>query len=146
MTRLRNFTLMAFVAAACVAGIDTGALAADAGQPQYFELRVYSTKSDQQQRLVSDYWQNAAVPAYNRMGIQPIGVFTELEDSPTNKIYVLIPCDSLEVFGAIPGRLAADAAYQAAASSYMALPKSSPAYERIESSLNVAFDSMKKLA
>ncbi len=28
----------------------------------------------------------------------------------------------------------------------MALPKSSPAYERIESSLNVAFDSMKKLA
>jgi hypothetical protein len=137
---------MAFVAAACLIGIDTGALAADAGQPQYFELRVYSTKSDQQQKLVSDYWQNAAVPAYNRMGIQPIGVFTELEDSPTNKIYVLIPCDSLEVFGAIPGRLAADAAYEAAASSYMALPKSSPAYERIESSLNVAFESMKKLA
>jgi hypothetical protein len=80
------------------------------------------------------------------MGIQPIGVFTELQDSPTNKVYVLIPCDSLEIFEAIPARLAADADYQAAAAAYMALPKSNPAYERNESSLNVAFESMKKLA
>ena len=122
------------------------ALAADSGQPQYYELRTYTTKSAQQQKLVSDYWQNAAVPAYNRMGIAPVGVFTELEDSPTNRIYVLIPCDSLEVFAAIPSRLAADAAYQAAAAEFMALPASNLPYERIESSLNVAFDTMKKLA
>jgi hypothetical protein len=122
------------------------AVAADAGQAQYYELRVYTTKSEQQQKLVSDYWQNAAVPAYNRMGIQPVGVFTELQDSPTNKVYVLIPCDSLEVFAAVPARLAGDSAYQAAAAEYMAQPKSSPAFERIESSLNLAFDSMKKLA
>jgi hypothetical protein len=80
------------------------------------------------------------------MGIQPVGVFTELQDSPTNKVYVLIPCDSLDAFAAIPARLAADATYQAAAASFMAQPKSNPAYERIDSSLNVAFDSMKKLA
>jgi hypothetical protein len=129
-----------------LAAIPSGAFAADSGQPQYYELRVYTTKSEQQQKLVSDYWQNAAVPAYNRTGIQPIGVFTELEDSPTNKIYVLIPFDSLDAFAAIPSKLAADTAYQAAAAAYMALPKSSPAYERIESSLNIAFDSMKKLA
>ena len=122
---------------------DSGPMASHA---QYYELRVYTTKSEQQQKLVSDYWQNAAVPAYNRMGIKPIGVFTELQDSPTNSIYVLIPCDSLEVFTAIPARLAADAVYQAAAAEYMALPKSNPAYERIESSLNVAFEGMKKLA
>jgi hypothetical protein len=131
---------------ATLAGIPALAFAADSGSPQYYELRVYSTKSDQQQKLVSDYWQNAAVPAYNRMGIQPVGVFTELLDSPANRVYVLIPCDSLEVFAAIPSRLASDAIYQTAAAEYMAAPKSSPAYERIESSLNVAFDSMKKLA
>jgi len=141
-----SFTLAALAGAVSLAGIPVRALAADSGPAQYYELRIYTTKSEQQQKLVSDYWQNAAVPAYNRMGIQPVGVFTELEDSPTNKIYVLIPCDSLDVFAAIPARLAADAAYQAAAASYMAQPKSSPAYERIESSLNVAFDSMKKLA
>ena len=141
-------TLMqaALVGAALITGMPDRTFAADSGQPQYYELRVYSTKSEQQQKLVSDYWQNAAMPAYNRMGIQPVGVFTESQDSPTNKVYVLIPCDSLEVFAAIPGRLASDAAYQAAAADFLALPKSSPAYERIESSLNVAFTGSNRLA
>jgi len=144
---LRTFASLTFaVLAGAVCWNPDRALAADSGQPQYYELRIYTTKSAQQQKLVSDYWQNAAVPAYNRMGIQPVGVFTELEDSPTNRIYVLIPCDSLEVFAAIPARLAADAAYQAAAAEFMALPASSLPYERIESSLNMAFDTMKKLA
>lgn len=139
-------TLTCAALAGAVAWIPGRVSAADSGQPQYYELRIYSTKSEQQQKLVSDYWQNAGVPAYNRMGIQPVGVFTELQDSPTNRIYVLIPCDSLEVFAAIPARLAADAAYQAAAAQFMAMPKTNSAYERIESSLNVAFDTMKKLA
>jgi hypothetical protein len=119
---------------------------ADSGQPQYYELRVYTTKSERQQELVNNYWQTAAVAAYNRIGIQPIGVFTEAQDSPSNKVYVLIPCDSLEVFASIPAKLASDTAYQAAAAEFMAVPKSNPAYERFESSLLVAFDGMKKLA
>jgi len=122
------------------------ARAADSAQAQYYELRVYTTKSEQQQKLVSDYWQNAGVAAYNRMGVTPIGVFTELEDSPTNHVYVLIPFESLEAFSAVRARLAADTAYQAAAADYLNLTKSSASYERIESSLNIAFDSMKKLA
>ena len=114
-----NFLTLATLTIAALAGTMTcipgAAYAADSSQPQYYELRVYTTKSEQQQKLVSDYWQNAAVPAYNRMGIQPVGIFTELQDSPANHVFVLIPCDSLEVFAAIPARLAADAAYQAAA-------------------------------
>jgi hypothetical protein len=103
---LPTFATPAFAAlAAALSWIPAPASAADSAQPQYYELRIYSTKSEQQQKLVGDYWQNAAVPAYNRMGIQPVGVFTELQDSPTNRIYVLIPCDSLEVFAAIPARL-----------------------------------------
>jgi hypothetical protein len=140
-----TLTCAALAGAVALVGISTRASAEGSGR-QYYELRVYSTKSEQQQKLVSDYWQNAAVPAYNRMGIQPVGVFTEAQDSPTNKIYVLIPCDSLEIFAAIPARLAADATYQAASADYMNQPKSSPAFERIESSLNLAFEGMKKLA
>jgi hypothetical protein len=143
----RTFTAIALVALAFLGPIPSPALAAaDSGQPQYYELRVYSTKSEEQQRLVSDYWKKAATPAYNRIGIQPIGVFTELQDSPTNKVYVLIPYDSLEIFAGVPAQLASDTNYQAAAAGYMGRPKSNPACERIESSLNVAFDSMKKLA
>ncbi len=115
-----RFTLVVVAATISLGGMPDRALAADSGQAQYYELRVYSTKSEEQQKLVSDYWQNAAVPAYNRMGLQPVGVFTELEASPTNKIYVLIPFDSLDVVAAIPAKLAADAAYQAASADYMA--------------------------
>ena len=112
---------------------------------QYYELRTYTTKSEQQQKLVNDYWQNAAVPAYNRLGIQPIGVFTELEDSPTNKIYVLIPFDSADGFVEVPAKLAADTAYQKASETFMAVPKNDPAYVRYDSSLLAAMDGMKKL-
>lgn len=119
--------------------------AQDSGQAQYYELRVYTTKSEQQQKLVSDYWQNAAVPAYNRLGIQTIGVFTELEDSPTNKIYVLIPYDSADAIATIPSRLASDADYQKAGADYLNVPKSDPAYVRFQSSLLIAMDGMKRL-
>jgi len=144
----RSVVQTAVSAAALVAtlGNTAPANAADTDKPQYYELRVYSTKSEKQQKLISDYWQNAAVPAFNRMGIQPIGVFTELEDSPTNKIYVLIPYDSLNTFAAIPAKLADDMVYQAAGAEYLAATKADPAFERIESSLHVAFEGMKKLA
>jgi hypothetical protein len=113
---------------------------------QFYELRVYTTQSESQQKRINDYWQNAAVPAYNRIGIQPVGVFTELQDSATNKVYVLIPCDSPEIFAAIPARLGSDMAYQRAAAEFLAAPKSNPAYDHLESSLLAAFDGMRQLA
>jgi hypothetical protein len=122
------------------------AVADDSDKPQYYELRIYTTKSQAQQLLVNDYWQNAAIPAYNRLGIQPVGVFTELADSETNKIYVLIPCDSLATFDSIPAKLGADDTYQRAAAAFLSAPKSNPAYERFSSSLLVAFNGMKHLA
>jgi hypothetical protein len=122
------------------------AIAADSGLRQYYELRVYATQSADQQKKVSDYWETAGVPAYNRMGIQPIGVFTALDDSPTNEVYVLIPYDSLSAFAEVPEKLAADAAYQNASADFMAVPKSDPAYVRFNTSLLVAFDGFRKLA
>jgi hypothetical protein len=142
---LAQSALILTVAVAAI-GNPSRAAAADSEKPPYYELRVYTTKSEWQQQRVNDYWQNAAVSAYNRMGIQPIGVFTELKDSETNKIYVLIPCDSPEIFAAIPGKLADDGDYQIAAAEFLSASKANSAYERIESSLLVAFDGMKHLA
>jgi hypothetical protein len=140
----RILTLLAAVGA--VIGNPSRAGAADAEKPQYYEVRIYATQSAEQQQRVNDYWQNAAVPAYNRMGIQPVGVFTELQGSASNHIYVLIPCDSPEQFAAIPAKLAADADYQKAAAEFLNAPKSNPAYVRFESSLLVAFDGMKRMS
>jgi hypothetical protein len=119
-------------------------VAAEDGR-QYYELRVYTTKSEKQQKLVNDYWQNSAVPAYNRMGVKPIGVFTELEDSPTNRIFVLIPFNSLEQFSEAASKLAADSAYQKDSAEFMNLPKNDPPYVKFDSSLLLAMKSAPKL-
>ena len=144
--RIALQTTMALAALFIMVGQPFRATAAETEKSQYYELRIYSTKSAGQQQQINEYWQNAGVPAYNRMGIQPIGIFTELQDSATNKIYVLIPCNSLEEFAAVPAKLAADADYQKAAAKYLSASKSDAAYERFESSLLVAFDGMKHLA
>lgn len=113
---------------------------------QYYQLRVYTTKSEEQQKRIVDYWQNAGVPAFNRLGFQPIGVFTEIDDSPTNKIYVLIPGDSFAAFDDLTAKLASDTIYQKAGADFLNAPKSNPAYERFECSLLVAFDGMKRMS
>ncbi|MDR3458671.1 MAG: NIPSNAP family protein [Verrucomicrobiae bacterium] len=132
-------------AAITVFSVPLQSRAADGEKPQYYEIQVYSTKSTEQQQRINDYWERAAVPAYNRIGCQPIGVFTEIQDSATNKIYVFIPSDSAEAFAAIPGKLAADTTYQAAAAEFLNAPKTNAAYESFSASLLVAFDGMKHL-
>ncbi|MHB8520632.1 MAG: NIPSNAP family protein [Limisphaerales bacterium] len=125
--------------------ITVTAKADDAAKPQYYELRTYSIKSERQQKLVDDYWRNAAIPALNRIGIRPVGAFVAAEGTEIDKIYVLIPYDSLEIFASVPARLAADTGYHSAGAEYLNVPKSDPAYVRFESSLLIAFDGQKKL-
>ena len=145
LSQLLTRFILVLAAVIPLLGNPPGALAVDVEKPQYYEVRIYATQTAEQQQRVNDYWQNAAIPAYNRLGIQPVGVFTELHDSATNHIYVLIPCDSPEQFAAIPARLAADASYQQAAAEFLNAPKSNPAYAGFESSLLVAFEGMKRM-
>jgi len=94
-------------------------------KPQYYETRVYSFKTAAQKTVVEDYFKNAAIAAYNRAGIASVGVFDEADQKDGLKLYVLIPYKSLEEFGKIGAKLSAD--------------HTTPAYERFESSLSVAF-------
>jgi hypothetical protein len=63
---LRTFLQSLFALAALVVTVNSTnrSAAAEGGQPQYYELRVYTTKSEAQQQLINDYWQKAAVPAF----------------------------------------------------------------------------------
>jgi hypothetical protein len=146
MIRIATLTLAALAGAVSLAGMPTGALAADSGHRSITSCGFTPPSPNSNKSWSAITGKTRRCPPTIAWAFSPSASLPKLEDSPTNKVYVLVPCDSLEVFAAIPARLAADAAYQAAAAEYMALPKSSPAYERIESSLNVAFDSMKKLA
>jgi len=115
------------------------------GNQEFYELRVYTLKSEQQQQLVEDYFENAAIPALNRLGIKNIGVFTELKPTGQTKIIVLIPYNSLDHFITTQDKLTADTVYQTQGNAYLNAPASEPAYERIESSLLKAFTHFTKL-
>jgi hypothetical protein len=113
-------------------------------QREYYELRAYRLKSADKQKIVLDYLKAAAIPALNRINIKPVGVFTVLEpESPD--LYVLLPHKSLESVVTASGLIGSDADYRKAAASVLDAPKSDPAYERIESTLMLAFEAVPKL-
>ena len=140
-----------FIAATALAGaapLNTIAAAtAPQGKPdpEYYELRQYHLLSRGAIKRLDDFLRDAALPALNRSGIEPVGVFTVMYGPNRPTIYVLLPHKSLESFATADTRLAADARYQRAGASFLDAPMSDPAYVRIESSLMVAFEQMPRL-
>jgi hypothetical protein len=94
------------------AGLATGALAlppvakARNKKPakQFLELRTYHFASPEKQQAFEQFLESAAVPAFNRAGARPVGVFKLLmNDNPDLKLtadntdlYVLLPHSSVE--------------------------------------------------
>ena len=115
------------------------------GGTEFYELRTYNLKNEQQQKLVEDYFANAAIPALNRLGNKNIGFFTELKPTGQTKVYVLIPYGSWDDFLTVNDKLAKDVVYLEQGAPYLNAPATEPAYERIESSLLKAFAHQPKL-
>jgi len=115
---------------------------------QFLELRIYHFASPEKQQAFAGFLQNAAVPAFNRAGARPVGVFKlQTADNPDLKLtsdstdlYVLLPHTSAESLAAFSGVLAEDKVFQQAGEAVIHAPKSDPAFARYESSLMLAFD------
>lgn len=112
---------------------------------EYYELRRYHLRRGPGVGLVDTYLKSAALPAWQRAGVGPVGVFSVMIGAGNPTFHVLIVHKSLEAFASLPERLAADAEYQAAAAPYLSVEATSPAYVRIETSLMRAFDGIPKL-
>jgi hypothetical protein len=113
--------------------------------PEFYELRVYTLKNAAQQKLIEDFFQNAAIPALNRLGSKNIGVFTELKPEGQSKLYAVIPYKSAKDFMEVTDKLANDVTYQQAGAEYLNAPATQPAYDRIQSSFLKAFAGMPKM-
>ncbi len=111
---------------------------------EYYELRVYSVASAEKQALLDAYLQNTALPAYAKMGIKNVGAFKVLNDAANHSVYLLIPYASMEQFAAATTKTSGDLAYGASAE-YAGVPMKDPVYDRIESSLLLAFEGMPQL-
>ncbi len=112
---------------------------------EFYELRLYRLRRGPMQKRFDEFYRDAAIPAMNRAGIGPVGVFSVLfgPDNPT--MYVLLPHKSFESFGTANDRVRADADYQKAGAGFINAPPADPSYIRVESSLLVAFESIPKL-
>ena len=138
-----------FLAASCVAGAAglsgmASAAGKSTGTKQYLELRHYELASAEKQKAFDDFLAKAAIPALNRLGIAPVGVFRMAENEDTN-LWVLIPHNSLESVAAANTKMLADKQYQKAGLSVLSCPKDDPAYQRVASSLLLAFDKCPKV-
>jgi hypothetical protein len=143
----RREFLQASAVAGCLASSASWA-ATDSEQSarQYYEWRTYRFADAAKQIAVLGYLEQAALPAWQRLGIGPIGVFTETGEKETPAVHVLITYATLEDFAGSRVALEQDAQHTAAAGDYLAAPMNNPAFERIESSLMIAFEGMPQLA
>jgi hypothetical protein len=133
-----------------VAALSTAIVKVSGAEPgmtnrEYYELRAYRLKPGAKPDLLHSYLEKAAIPAWNKLGSKPVGVFTEREPKEAPSVYVLIPYPSAEAFARCSLALNADDEYQKAGAEYLQSPKDKPAFDRIDSWLMLAFAGMPRL-
>jgi len=112
---------------------------------QYFELRKYHLLYGSKQRDLHDFLGDVAVPAFNRIEIQPVGVFTVAYGPNSPSVYLLLPHPDLTSVESARHRLAEDQTYVSSGEDFLKRPLSDPSYVRYESSLMKAFEGMPML-
>jgi hypothetical protein len=109
----------------------------------YYELRQYVMGTAEQKMAFDEFLKNAAIPALNRMGIQPVGVFYPSEGfSP---VYTLFRHKSVESMVAMRQMLGADAVFREKGAAHLDATAEKPAYKRYEASFLIAFKGMPHL-
>ena len=110
---------------------------------EYYELRRYEIESEEQKAGFDAFMGAAAIPALNRLGIAPVGVFYPWEG--LSPIYVLVPHDSSNSVASLRQRLEGDASFMEKGADFLNAPAEKPAYKRMTSSLMIAFEGMPHL-
>lgn len=112
---------------------------------EYYELRKYLLRRGPQQQTIDNFFRDAAIPALNRLGIKPVGVFNTTIGPGSPTLYVLAPHSSLESAVTIHDRVATDPEYLNAGAAFINASPTEPAYMRMENFLLGAFAGMPKL-
>jgi hypothetical protein len=141
----RDFLLTSAATTALAANASSAAAQPSNESRDFYEWRTYRTKDAAHQQQSGAYIEQACLPAWQRQGIGPIGAFTELGPNGTPALHVLITYPSAAAFAAARAILEQDAAYQQAGAACLAAKMADPAFERIDSTLMVAFAGAPKI-
>ena len=146
----RRDWLKGSVAAAAAVGVSAKRMMAQtaatvAGPREYYLFRRYTVNRGLQSTSVTKYFQDALVPALTRMGLGPIGVFSLTYGEGTPMMMLLIPSKDAGLAATLDLSLAKDATFMAAAAPYWNAPANAPIFDRVQSSLSIAFEGFPKL-
>jgi hypothetical protein len=120
---------------------------ANKGKRSFYQLTLYQYTSAAQENILSNYLQNALLPALHRAGFTNIGVFKSLanDTAAVKTMYVFMTIKNLEQLSVITDKLYSDVEYQARGSDYINAAYTTPPYTRKEIILLKAFPLAPKL-
>lgn len=116
-----------------------------AASPDLFAWWQYSLRNGPQPRRLADYLQNALIPALNRQGTTPVGVFEGVFGVPSQTVFVLAPFATPGALFSLEAALEKDEPFAAAGAAYLNAPATDPSFVRQEVSLLTAFPQMPKV-
>ena len=141
----RQFLAASLATSAIAFAGDVASQTPSTGRREYYQLRRYNLASGPQSRMTEDYFAKALLPALGRMGMGPAGAF-QLEIGPeTPQFYLLVPGTSADALVNLDSRLAKDDDFLKLASPYWNATAAAPAFQRIETSLLIAFEGWPKI-
>lgn len=141
----RNFIKgTAAMAAVSVAGSAAAAGSLPSENKEFYEVRIYQLAGGGEKNTMKSYLTTAILPLFKKLNIK-LGVFEELDNEEPPKLYTLFAYPSADVYFKLQKELATDKEYLAAAKSYFELPAAKPVFERYETYLLEAFDSIPQL-
>ena len=147
-------SLVASATAALAGRVQAAPAGFSASGRDFYEVRAYRLKPGATRTSLDGYLGQALIPALEKRGIKNVGAFTELDvnkaaatstpkaDTP---LWLFIPYASLDAFVSVNADLNNDAAVQKAGADYLNAKKASPAFDRIDSWLLLAFQGMPKM-
>lgn len=136
-----------FLCTAGVAGLaatSLSPLSADESKAkrEFIELRTYTVKDLEKRDLLVKNLDDALIPALNKQGVKPVGVFVPLgnEAKYENNVFVVIPHKTVDMFLGLTPKLLADEAYMKKAAAIFETTSKDPVYTACESQLLHCFE------
>lgn len=123
----------------------SGISAAQKTNQTFYEFIRYEVVNNSQMHKIEDYWKKSAIPAFNRSGIEMIGVFKPMYGAHGLDLFVVIPHQSLNSYSAAWDKLAKDEEYAKTAAHFINRTKEEPVFHRYSTTLLKAFTHMPKM-
>jgi hypothetical protein len=145
MRRRKFIENAAMTSTALLLGQSAFAGADKAVKKELYEWREYEIRFGSSQAALHEYLEKALIPALNKFGAKTVGVFKEIGKTEPAKIYVVIAYPSFEEYLSINTNIRKDDAFIKSSEAWNKVPAEKPVYNRINTSLMLAFDGLPAL-